>query len=139
MVKKKRKTKAFQPDIAQFDEYARAFGTARMSKLSGYGGKNGTSTGTAREAEKLYLGIVGYTRKYGTPEELKKVEKLNPAKLRWMYMKGILKTEEIFEYDDKGFVVDPEARINMVLNKYNILNKQANKLDRERRKARSTA
>lgn len=130
-----------------FNDMAKAFGTARMAKLSGYGGKHGTSTGTAREAEKLYLGVIGYAEKYGTGDQITKARTLNPAKLRWMYMHKIFKTEEVFAYTAKGNVATPhiihyedeqELRggLELLFYRYDKLNAEANRQQRERRKAR---
>lgn len=118
-----------------FQASAKAFGTARMGKLSGYGGKNGTSTGTAREAEKLYLGMVEYTRLYGTEEQFKAISKMNPAKLRWMYKNDIIVPEEFFVYrDDIVPLADARKGIQTALNRYNALN---NEFNRQRREARA--
>lgn len=119
----------------QFDKLAKAFGTARMSKLSGYAGKYGTSTGTAKDAESLYNGMVGYAREYGTPEQLKAIEKMNPAKIRNMYLHDMLRTEQYFEYEPNGVVNLANARkaIDRAIRYYNALNQRANEMDRERR------
>lgn len=123
----------------QFDKLAKAFGTARMSKLSGYGGRYGTSTGTAKDAESLYNGMVGYAREYGTPDQLKAIEKMNPAKLRNMYLHGMLRIEDYFDYDEDGCVSLDKARqaIDRVIRYYNTLNQRANEMDRERRAGRN--
>lgn len=123
----------------QFDKLAKAFGTARMSKLSGYGGKYGTNTGTAKDAESLYNGMLGYAREYGTPEQLKAIEKMNPAKIRNMYLHGMLRTEEYFEYEPDGIVDLANARkaIDRAIRYYNALNQRANEMDRERRAGRT--
>lgn len=133
--KKKKDSTARLPPGADrtFEEYASAFGTARMSKLSGYGGKYGTNTGSAREAEKLYLGMLGFAQKYGTPEQLQKIMKMNPAKLRKMYQLKLLKTTEYFDYDPDGLPNDPIPGIQRSINTYEMLNKEANRQQRERR------
>lgn len=144
---KKTKQVKFIVEPMSFNEMAKAFGTARMAKLSGYGGKNGTSTGTAREAEKLYLGVIGYAIKYGTSDQVEKARSLNPAKLRWMYMHKILKTEEVFSYTAGGKVATPHemyeedgqsirGSLNLLFYRYDKLNAEANRIQRERRKAR---
>lgn len=134
MAKKKMKSKSgITPQ--QFDKLAKAFGTARMAKLSGYAGKYGTHTGTAKDAESLYNGAVGYAREYGTPEQLKAIEKMNPAKLRNMYLHGMLRTEDYFQYEEDGGIVLEKSRqaIDRLIRHYNALNQRANELDRERR------
>lgn len=152
--KKKVQTKQvkFIPDQKPFGEMAKAFGTARMSKLTGYAGKNGLSTGTAREAEKLYLGVIGYAEKYGNAEQVSRARKLNPAKLRWMYNNGMFKVEEVFAYRENGSVATPfetyededtkesiRGSLNLLFWRYDKLNKEANRLDRERRAAKKKA
>lgn len=146
---RKPKQAKFLSEQKGFNEMAKAFGTARMAKLSGYAGKSGgISTGTAREAEKLYLGVIGYAQKYGNAEQVAKAKKLNPAKLRWMYMNKLFKTEEVFSYD--GDVATPNeyyditnendevvqqirGSLNLLFYRYDTLNKEANRQDRERR------
>lgn len=138
---KKKDSKAGLPPNADrtFEEYASAFGTARMSKLSGYGGKYGTNTGTARDAEKLWLGMIGFAEKYGTPEQVKALMKMNPAKLRKMYQMKLLRTQEYFDYDPEGYVNDPIPGIQRAINTYNMLNKEANRQQRERRSQKKIA
>lgn len=126
--------KEFVVPRKSFEANAKAFGTARMAKLSGYGGKHGVSTGTAREAEKLYLGMVEFARLYGRPDQYDAIKKMNPAKLRWMYRTGYIVTESYFDYDPHGTVNDSaRGGIQTVIDRYNALNKEANRLDRERR------
>ena len=146
----KTKQAKFIVEPMSFNDMAKAFGTARMAKLSGYGGKNGVNTGTAREAEKLYLGVIGYAMKYGTAEQVEKATKLNPAKLRWMYMHKVIKTEEVFAYKENGTVATPynvydedgeqiRGSMNLLFYRYDKLNAEANRQQRERRKARKAA
>lgn len=143
MAKKSTKNKvpAGIPPMAErtFQEYASAFGTARMSKLSGYGGKNGTNTGTAREAEKLWLGMLGYAQKYGTDEHVQAIMKMNPAKLRKMYQLKIMRPMEYFGYDPDGGADNPVPRIEHAINAYGMLNKEANRQQRERRSKKKIA
>ena len=136
--KKKKSKKKFVEEPKSFTQNAKAFGTARMSKLSGYGGKYGTSTGTAREAEKLYLGMVEYARLYGFKVQYEAIKKMNPAKLRWMYRSRYVVTEEYFAYDPTGsYVLDTaRANIQLVIDRYTALNKEANRIANERKKAR---
>lgn len=138
--KKKDSTAGLPPGADRtFEEYASAFGTARMSKLSGYAGKHGTNTGSAREAEKLWLGMLGYAEKYGTPEQVQAIMKMNPAKLRKMYQMKLLRTQEYFDYDPDGNANDPIPGIQRAVNTYDMLNKEANRQQRERRSKKKIA
>lgn len=139
--KKKKDSSAGLPPGADrtFEEYASAFGTARMSKLSGYGGKHGTNTGSAREAEKLWLGMLGFAEKYGTPQQVQELMKMNPAKLRKMYQMNLLKTDDYFDYDEEGVVYEPIPGIDRAINQYKMLNKEANRQQRERRAKKKVA
>lgn len=130
--------KQFVQPRKTMEQMAKGFQTARMAKLSGYGGKGGEHTGTAKSAQNALNGMIGYAREYGTPEQLEAVSKMNPAKLRYMYNQGMVNMEEYFAYEPNGIVHLKKARqaIQLTIDRYDMLNKKANELDRARRKAR---